>query len=293
MRKIFNYQIEWSGLQNRMAQIFNPESGRTVLLAVDHGYFQGAPAGLANLRKTIDPLLPYCDAISPTIGGLKSSMNPWIKTPVIIRATGGNSMRKPDELDNELVTVTVEEMLRINAVGFTASCYIGMPRQKQTIGNLTSLTGEAHRYGLVAIGITAVGGDSVLTRFVKGEREDGGELTANDKKEALRYLKHATRVLSENGADIVKTYYCEGFEEVVESCLAPIVIAGGTKRPTKEALDFTYNAVKAGAIGVDMGRNIFQNEHPVAMIQAVRAVVHDGKTPAEAMELYRSLAKIK
>jgi putative autoinducer-2 (AI-2) aldolase len=291
MRNVFDYQIEWSGLQNRLAQMFHPQSGRTVLLAVDHGYFQGAPSGLVNLRATVEPLLPYCDAVSPTIGGLKTSLDPRRRAPVILRATGGNSMTRAAELDDEIVTVPVEEMLRLNAIGFTASCYIGLPRQRQTVGNLTSLAAEAHRYGLIAVGITAVGNDPALTRFVRGEREDGGELTAEDRTEALKYLKHACRVLSEDGADIVKTYYCDGFEEVVEACLAPIVIAGGTKRPTREALDFTFKAVRAGAVGVDMGRNIFQNEHPVAMIRAVRAIVHEGKTPAEAYELYQEYSR--
>jgi putative autoinducer-2 (AI-2) aldolase len=271
--------------------MFNPDSGRTVLLAVDHGYFQGAPAGLINLRETVTPLLPYCDAISPAIGGLKTSLDPKTRTPIILRATGGNSMRRPDELDDEIVTVSVEEMVRCNAIGFTVSCYIGLPGQCQTIESLASLSDEAHRFGLISIGITAVGADPVLTKFVKGEREDGGELTADDKKEAVRYLKHACRVISENGADIVKTYYCDGFEEVVEACLSPIVIAGGTKRPTKEALEFTFNAIKAGAVGVDMGRNIFQNEHPVAMIQAVRAVVHEDKSVKEAFQLYEEISK--
>ncbi len=291
MSNVFDYQMEWSGLQNRLASMFNPESGRTVLLAVDHGYFQGAPAGLINLRETIAPLLPYCDAISPTIGGLKTSMDPRCSTPIILRATGGNSMRRPEELDDEIVTVSVEEMVRCNAVGFTVSCYIGLPHQSQTIESLTTLADEAKRFGLVTIGITAVGADPVLTKFVKGEREDGGELTADDKKEALRYLKHACRVVSENGADIVKTYYCDGFEEVVDACLSPIIIAGGTKRPTKEALEFTFNAIKAGAVGVDMGRNIFQNENPLAMIQAVRAIVHDGHSVKEAYELYGELSR--
>ena len=289
MRNVFDYQIEYSGLQNRMAQMFDPKSGHTVMLAVDHGYFQGAPAGLINLRETVEPLLPYCDAVSPTIGGLKTSFNPNMRTPIILRATGGNSMRRADELDDEIITVSVEEMVRLNAVGFTVSCYVGLECQNQTIQSLTDLTDEAHKYGLVSIGITAVGADPVLTKFVKGEREGGGELTADDKKEAIKYLKHASRVLSENGADIIKTYYCDGFEEVVEACLAPIVIAGGTKRPTKEALEFTSNAIKAGAVGVDMGRNIFQNEHPVAMIQAVRAVVHDNKSPKEALEFYEEI----
>lgn len=289
MRSVFDYQLEWSGLQNRMAQMFDPDSGHSVLLAVDHGYFQGAPAGLIDLRKTIEPLLPYCDAISPTIGGLKSSMDPRTRTPVILRATGGNSMVKSAELDDEVITVSVEEMLRMNAIGFTVSAYVGLPNQTSTIENLTTLTDEAHKYGLISIGITAVGSSPTLTKFVKGEREDGGELTEDDKVEALKYLKHACRVLSENGADIVKTYYCDGFEEVVDACLAPIVIAGGTKRPTREALDFTYNAIQAGAVGVDMGRNIFQNENPVAMIQAVRGVVHQGMTVNEAYELYQTI----
>ncbi len=291
MKNIRDYQIQWSGLQNRMAQMFNPKSGHAVMLAVDHGYFHGAPSGLINLRETIGPLLPYCDAVSPTIGGLKTSFDPWTTTPIILRATGGNSIVKREELDDEIVTVTVEEMLRLNVIGFTASVYIGLPHQKQTIGNLTSLTNEAHKYGLIAIGITAVGDDPELTKFVKGESKDGGKLNADDKKKAIRYLKHASRVLVENGADIVKTYYCDGFEEVVEACLAPIVIAGGTRRPTKEALNFTHNAIKAGAIGVDMGRNIFQNEHPVAMIQAIRAIVHDGKSVDDAFELYKKLSK--
>jgi putative autoinducer-2 (AI-2) aldolase len=292
MKKITEYQAEWSGITNRLAQMFNPQSGRTVLLAVDHGYFQGAPSGLEDLRKTIDPLLPFCDAFSPTIGGLKI-MDPWCTTPVILRATGGNSMRRPQELDDEIVTVSIEQILKANAVGFTASCYIGLPHQKQTIGNLAQLTNEGHKYGLISIGITAVGGDPVLGKFVKGEREDGGELTKEDKKEAIKYLKHAARVVAENGADIVKTYYCDGFEEVVEACPVPIVIAGGTKRPTEEALEFTFNAIKAGAIGVDMGRNIFQNENPVAMIKSVRAVVHGGQNVKEALKLYNSLAKKK
>ncbi len=293
MKNVFDYQMEWSGLTNRMARMFDPESGHSVLLAVDHGYFQGAPAGLIDLKATIEPLLPYCDAISPTIGGLKTSMNPRSRTPIILRATGGSSMRRSEELDDETVTVSVEEIVRSNAVGFTVSCFVGLPGQRDSIESLAAMAEEGHRYGLVAIGITAVGADPVLTKFVKGEREDGGELTSDDKKEALRYLKHACRVLSENGADIVKTYYCDGFEEVVEACLVPIVIAGGTKRPTKEALDFTFNAIKAGAVGVDMGRNIFQNEHPVAMIRAVRDVVHGGKTAEEAFENYENYRKEK
>jgi putative autoinducer-2 (AI-2) aldolase len=289
MKQVYDYQAEFSGLTNRMAQMFDRESGRTVLLAVDHGYFQGAPQGLINLRQTVEPLLPFCDAISPTIGGLKSSIDSWTRTPIILRATGGSSMRRKDELDNETQTVPIKEIIKLNAIGFTVSCFVGLPHQKESLETLTRMSAKGHKYGLISIGITAVGADPVLTRFVRGEREGGGQLTADDKKEAVKYLKHACRLVSENGADIVKTYYCEGFEEVVEACLAPIVIAGGTKRPTPEALQFTYNAVKAGAVGVDMGRNIFQNEHPVAMINAIRAVVHEGFSAEDALELYNKI----
>ena len=299
MRKISEYQVKWSGLENRLAQIFDPVSGHCVMLAVDHGYFQGAPEGLDDLRQTIEPLLPYCDCISPCIGGLKC-LDQKTRVPIILRATGGNSMAKvkkipleeiedeeekkkleergkkykeePIDLDDEIITVPIRDILRTNSIGFTASCYVGMPHQKQTIKNLTDLASEGREYELIAVGITAVG---------KGLGK------------GVIYIKHASRLLSENGADIVKTYYCEGFEEVVESCLAPIVIAGGTKRPTEEALEFTYKAIQAGAVGVDMGRNIFQNENPVAMIQAIRKIVHEGKTAEEAFEFYNELTKEK
>lgn len=293
MKKVFDYPTEFSGLENRIASMFDKDSGHTVMLAVDHGYFQGAPEGLIDLRKTIEPLLPYCDAISPTIGGLKKCIDSRTRTPIILRATGGNSMRRPDELDDEIVTVSIEEILRLNAIGFTASAYVGLRHQKETIGNLTRLANEAHKYGLIAVGITAVGNDTTLKSFVTGEKEGGKELDEKDKKEAIKYLKHAARLLSENGADIIKTYYCDGFEEVVHACPCPIVIAGGTKRPTKEALEFTYNAIKAGAVGVDMGRNIFQNENPVAMIKAVREIVHRGKTAEEAYDFYQKISNDK
>jgi len=249
------------------------------MLAVDHGYFQGVPKGLENIRKTVEPLLPYCDALSPTIGGLRT-LDPWLRVPIILRATGGNSLERREELDDEIVTVSIDEVLRRNAIGFTASVYVGLTRQRQTMDNLVSLVNEASQYGLIAIGITAVG--DKLKELFKSERGKQSQ-----------YIKDASRILAENGAHLIKTYYCDGFEEVVESCLAPIVIAGGTLRPTKEALKFTYDAVQAGAVGVDMGRNIFQNENPVAMIQAVRAIVHEDYTPEKAHDLYQELSKKK
>ncbi len=279
MKKVFDYNFEGWGLKNRLAQMSDLKSGHTVLFAVDHGYFQGVPEGLEDIKKTVDPLLPYCDAISPTIGGLKS-INPSSKTPIILRATGGNSLERKAELDDEIITVSIDEILKANAIGFTASVYIGFPNQKQSIKNMTDLTNEGHKYGLISIGITAVG-DRLR------------ELYRGDKKKALKLIKDSCRTVSESGADIVKTYYTDGFEEVTESCLSPIVIAGGTKQPTKDALKFTYNAIQAGAVGVDMGRNIFQDEHPVAMIQAVRLIVHENKTVDQAYEFYKELIKKK
>jgi 3-hydroxy-5-phosphonooxypentane-2,4-dione thiolase len=267
MRTIFDYPFESQGLRSRISQMFDKDSGRTVLLAVDHGYFQGAPEGLKDLKSTIKPLLEYCDAISPCIGGLKY-VSKWSTTPIILRATGGNSMTRESELDDEAITVSVERILASNAIGYTASCYVGMPHQKQTIKNLTDLINEGDKYNLISIGITAVG---------KGLGKD------------LKYLEHASRVLSENGADIVKTYYCDSFEKLIDSCLSPVVIAGGTKIGTQEALDLTYNAIHAGAVGVDMGRNIFQNQNSVAMIKAVRAIVHEEETAVKAYQLYQEL----
>lgn len=279
MRSIhdYNFEGEGRGLQNRLAQMFHPKSGRTVMLAVDHGYFQGVPKGLENIRKTVEPLVPYCDALSPTIGGLRT-LDPWSRVPIILRATGGNSLERREELDDEIVTVSIEEVLRANAIGFTASVYVGLTRQRQTMENLVSLINEASMYDLIAIGITAVG-DRLK------------ELFKSEKGKQSQYIRDASRILAENGAHLIKTYYCDGFEEVVESSLAPIVIAGGTLRPPEEALKFTYDAIQAGAVGVDMGRNIFQNENPVAMIQAVRAIVHEGYTPTKAHDLYEKLSE--
>lgn len=252
--------------QDNFHKMFDSDSGRTVLLAVDHGYFQGATQGVRNLRKTIRNLIPYCDAISPTIGGFYE-IDPNEKTPIIIRATGGNSMTKPDNLDDEVITVSGRTLSKTNAIGYSASCFIGMPNQTQSIKNLTDLINDEYTDDLISIGITAVG---------KGLGKD------------RIYLEHASRVLSENGADIVKTYYCKNFSRVVRSCLSPIVIAGGKQLDTPlDALKLTYNAIQDGAVGVDMGRNIFQDENPIAMIQAVRSIVHDGFSVEQAHKLYR------
>lgn len=279
-----NYgQLDW-GKTNRMAQVFRPNAqgeAHTVMLAVDHPYFYGPTTGLEDPRETILPLVPYADAISPAKGTLVYSLDPLVPTPVILRVTGGNSMTRREELSNEHIITSVAEAAKLNAVGVSISVYIDTEHQAQNIRNLGTLANEASKYGLLVLGITAVG--AKLEPMVKGEGEGSADFDAG------RYFAHAGRIIQENGADIVKTYFVDGFEQIREGIQTPIVIAGGKKIPEAEALEFTANAIAAGADGVDMGRNIFQSEDPVAMIQAVRAVVHEGLEPARAYERFGEL----
>ena len=279
-----NYgQLDW-GKTNRMAQVFRPNAqgeAHTVMLAVDHPYFYGPTTGLEDPRETILPLVPYADAISPAKGTLVYSLDPLVPTPVILRVTGGNSMTRREELSNEHIITSVAEAAKLNAVGVSISVYIDTEHQAQNIRNLGTLANEASKYGLLVLGITAVG--AKLEPRVTGEGEGSADFDAG------RYFAHAGRIIQENGADIVKTYFVDGFEQIREGIQTPIVIAGGKKIPEAEALEFTANAIAAGADGVDMGRNIFQSEDPVAMIQAVRAVVHEGLEPARAYERFGEL----
>lgn len=255
--------MDW-GLKNRLSRIIKPETGRTVMLAVDHGYFLGPTTGLEVPKKTIEPLIPYADTLMLTRGVLRSSINPEFDIPIVLRVSGGNSILDED-LSNEGIITSIEDAIRLNAAGVALSIYIGAPHQHQTLLNLAKLVDEAQRYGLVVLAVTAVGKDM-----------------ARD----ARYLGLACRIAAEIGAHFVKTYYCEGFEKVVESTPVPLVIAGGKKIPEKEALELTYKAIQAGAVGVDMGRNIFQSEKPVAMIQAVRKIVQEKATAEEAYEFF-------
>ncbi|MFQ6130508.1 MAG: 3-hydroxy-5-phosphonooxypentane-2,4-dione thiolase [Armatimonadota bacterium] len=271
--------MNW-GLENRLAQIIKPETNRTVMLAIDHGYFQGPTTGLEAPGKTVEPLLPYCDALSPTKGVLQYCIDAKTAPPIILRVSGGNSMMRRDELSDEVLTCTAEEAVRLNAAAVSVSIYVGTEHQRRTIENLARMADAAHNYGLAVLGVTAVG--TALDEL----REPGKE------QEFARYLALAGRIAAEHGADISKTYYVgDGhFEKVAGGTPVPIVIAGGKKVPEQEALDFSYRAIQDGAIGVDMGRNIFQSENPAAMIQAVRSVVHEGKSSQEAYELFQELA---
>ncbi len=257
--------MDW-GLKNRLSRIIRPD-GRTVMLAVDHGYFLGPTSGLEDAGKTIKPILPYADALMPTRGVLRASVDPATDTPIVLRVSGGNSILDED-LSHEGLTVAMEDAMRLNVAAVALSIYVGSANQRETLLNLARLIDEGHRYGIPVLAVTAVG---------KNMGRDA------------RYLALACRIAAELGAHFVKTYYCEGFEKLVKTCPVPLVMAGGKKLPEFEALELTWNAIKRGAAGVDMGRNIFQSESPVAMIQAVRAVVHDNAKPKEAYDLFNSL----
>ncbi len=255
--------LDW-GMQDRLARIFQAKSGNTVMLAFDHGYFQGPATGLERLDLTIRPLIPYTDVLMCTRGGLRATMPADSRKPVVLRCSGGMSVLT--ELSNEMVAVDMEDALRLNATAITTNVYIGADYEHQSIGNLIKLIDAGNRYGVPTMAVTGVGKDM-----------------ARDQ----RYFSLATRICSELGAHIIKSYFIEdGFEKVVAGCPVPIVIAGGKKLPEMDALTMAYKAIDQGAHGVDMGRNIFQSDSPIGMLKAVRAVVHDGEKPEQAIKLY-------
>jgi 3-hydroxy-5-phosphonooxypentane-2,4-dione thiolase len=257
--------LDW-GMSNRLARIFRPETGRTVMLAIDHGYFQGPTTGLERVDVSILPLIPLADALMCTRGILRSLVPPDSRTPVVMRASGGPSILK--ELSDERIAIDIEDAARLNVAALAVQVFVGGQHETQSIHNLTQLVDMGLRYGIPVMGVTAVGKE--LTRDAK-------------------YLRLACRIIAELGAQFVKTYYCvEDFETVTAACPVPIVMAGGKKLPELDALTMAHRAVNEGAAGVDMGRNIFQSDNPVGMMRAVTAVVHDGISPQEAQEIYRS-----
>ena len=252
--------MSW-GLQNRVSRLM--KDGRTVMLAVDHGYFQGPTTGLENPRKTITPLLPYADSLMLTRGVLRTSVDTSAPLPIVLRVSGGTSVLK--ELSNEAVTTSIEEAIRLNASAVAVSVFVGSENEKQTLANLAELVNEGERYGMPVLAVTAVG---------------------REMNRDARYLGLACRIAAELGASIVKTYYCEDFRKVVDGCPVPLVIAGGKKLPEMDALRLAHDSVADGAVGVDMGRNIFQSSDPVGMIRAVRSIVHEGAEAEAAFELF-------
>lgn len=257
--------MEW-GMKNRLSRIIQPSNGRTVMLAVDHGYFLGPISKLENLGATVKPLIPYANALMLTRGALRGWICPTTSVPMVLRVSGGNSIVGKD-LSCEAIITSVEEAIRINASAVAFSVYVGGEYEHQTLTNFAKLVDECERYGIPALAVTAV----------------GKELEKRD----ARFLGLACRISAELGARFVKTYYCENFEKVVRGCPVPLVIAGGPRLETVyDAFQLAYDAIQAGAKGVDMGRNIWQNEHPVAAMRSIRAIVHENATAQQARELY-------
>lgn len=261
--------MDW-GMKNRMQQIFK-EDGKTVMLAVDHGYFLGPVSRLEDPRKTIEPLIPHADSLMITRGALRNCIDPKYNTPIVLRVSGGNSIIGKD-LSNEGITVSFEDAIRLNVSAVALSIYVGAEYEHETLINLAKLIDEGHKYGIPVLAVTAV----------------GKELEKRD----ARYLSLSCRIAAELGAEIVKTYYCEDFEKVVQSCPVPVVIAGGPKlKDEHDALKMAHEAVAQGAKGVDMGRNIWQSRWPVAVISAIRAIVHEKASLEKAQNLFNSLRK--
>ncbi len=259
--------MDW-GMKNRMAQLIQSD-GRCLFLPIDHGYFQGPTRKLEKPGETIKPLLPYCDAIFVTRGVLRSSVEPDSAKPTILRVSGGTSMVGKD-LANEGITTSMEEAIRLNVAAIGISIFVGSDYEHESLLNLSKLVDEGEKYGVPVMAVTAV----------------GKELEKRD----ARYLALCSRIAAELGARVVKTYWCEDFEKVARGCPVPVIMAGGPQVDTElEVFEFVHDGMQKGAIGVNLGRNIWQNDFPVAMIRALRAIIHENATPKEAQELYDSV----
>ena len=256
---------DW-GFKNRVSKIFSPKSGNTVMLAFDHGYFMGATAGLERLDVTIAPLVDYADVLMCTRGAVRTCIPPTADKALCLRATHDTSVLFDDLSAGTGMAVDFEEAIRINASALAIQCFIGGSGEAASMENLCRAVDQGTKYGIPVLGVTAVGKEMARTK---------------------EYFTLATRMLAELGATFVKTYYCEGFEDVVAACPVPIVIAGGKKLPEDEALEMAYQAIQCGAHGVDMGRNVFQSKHPVEMLKSIRKVVHEGYTGKEAYEFFQ------
>ena len=257
--------MDW-GMQNRLSRIIKPATGGTDMIAVDHGYFMGPTHKLEEPRKTIEPLLPFSDAIMCTRGVLRTSVDPKTTVPIVLRVSGGASV-VGGPLENETITTSFRDAIRLNVAAVALSIFVGSPHEHQTLANLGKLVNLGEDYGIPVLAVTAV----------------GKELEKRD----ARYLALACRMAAEIGAQFVKTYFCEDFAKVVKGCPVPLVVAGGPKLETElDAFELAHEAIAEGAVGVDMGRNIWQSEHPVAMIQAIREIVHRGASVREAQRVY-------
>lgn len=257
--------LDW-GMKKHLTNIFNPKSGNTVMFAFDHGYFMGSTAGLERLDLVIPKLLPNIDVLMGTRGALRTCVTPACQKGIALRSTSGSTMLNED-LSHEVLAVDIEDAIRMNADCMAIQTFVGADGQLSSLDNLSKAVNLGMRYSIPVMGVVAVGKQM--------ERTD-------------RFFKLATRVLAELGANIIKTYYCDNFEEIVAACPVPIVVAGGKKLPEKEALEMAYKSISGGAKGLDMGRNIFQSLHPVEMSEAISKIVHEGFTDKEAYEFYEN-----
>ena len=259
--------MEW-GMKNRLAQLIQPD-GHCFFMPIDHGYFQGPTRSLEQPGETVRPLLPYCDALFVTRGVLRACIDPANSKPIILRVSGGTSMVGKD-LAHEAITTSVREIIRLNAAAVGVSVFVGSDYEHETLLNLSTLVNECEDYGIPVMAVTAV----------------GKELGKRD----ARYLGLCCRIAAELGARVVKTYWCEDFEKVVNGCPVPVVMAGGPKCETElEVFEFVYDGMQRGAIGINLGRNIWQNAHPVAMARGLRAIIHENATAKQAHDLFQSL----
>ncbi len=259
--------MEW-GMANRMAQLIQSD-GRCLFLPIDHGYFQGPTRKLEQPRKTLEPIVQYADAVFVTRGVLRSSVDPDKAKPIILRVSGGTSMVGKD-LANEGITTSMEEAIRLNVSAVGISIFVGSDYEKESLLNLSKLVDDGEKYGIPVMAVTAV----------------GKELEKRD----ARYLALCSRIAAELGARVVKTYWCENFDKVTQGCPVPVVMAGGPHVDTElEVFEFVHDGIQKGAVGVNLGRNVWQNDYPVAMIKALRAVIHENATPKEAQEIYDSV----
>ena len=258
--------MDW-GMKNRLAKLI--PGGKCFFLPIDHGYFQGPTHGLEKPWETVEPLLPYCDAIFCTRGVLRAAIDPVKSPPIVLRVSGCTSIIGHDLADEELTT-SIEEIIRLNVDSVGVSVFIGSQYEKQTLQNLSILINDCSDYGIPVMAVTAV----------------GKELEKRD----ARYLSLCCRICAELGASVVKTYWCENFEKVVNGCPVPVIMAGGPKCETElEVMEFVYDGMQKGAVGINLGRNVWQNPHPVAMIRALRSIIHENYTAKEAWEMFNSL----
>lgn len=256
--------MDW-GMRNRLSQLIKKD-GHCFFMPIDHGYFQGPTRCLERPGETVKELLAYSDALFVTRGVLRSSIDPDRSVPVILRVSGGTSVIGHD-LADEIVTTAIDDIIRLNASAVGLSVFIGTDYEKQSLDNLAKMVNECERYGIPVMAVTAV----------------GKELEKRD----ARYLALACRIVAELGAKVVKTYWCENFEKVTVGCPVPVVMAGGPKCETAlEVFNFVHDGMQKGAIGVNLGRNVWQHPCPVAMAKALHAVIHKNATPREAQEIF-------